>query len=186
VHDQLRAGLAVRLQGAAAPPEPLLGVIEPPDPQQRQRPGGESCHERRILAPPMRLRDPDRLLAGPERVGERQPRHQACHREVSEARKLGPRPRSATSQHQRLLEVPAGIIGPRRPQLRGTEALERDGPERVAEYVLARRLRCQRRLDQRPRLQRSLIVATPASDHEPHHREQRAKTPPTLLRDCVG
>jgi hypothetical protein len=63
VHDQLRAGLAVRLNRPLRSVEPPLGLIESPEPQQCRGARGEAGNDDRILAPPVVVGDPHRLLA---------------------------------------------------------------------------------------------------------------------------
>ena len=51
VHDQLGAGLTVRLQRALRSLQPRLGLIESPEPQQRRRTGGQGGDNQLDLRP---------------------------------------------------------------------------------------------------------------------------------------
>ena len=177
VHDQLGAGLTARTQRAPRPLEPLLGLIQAPQPEQGHRSRGQGGDDHLILAPAVRIDNPHRLLAQLEPRGEREAGQRAGDPEVSETRDLEPRSSRATSQRQPLLEVAPGIIQPPRPQLRNAQILQRDRSHLVTEGALTRRLRRERRLDQRPRLERRLEITAPAREHEPQLGQQQRQIP---------
>ena len=91
VDDQLAAGLTARVQRALRALQPLLGLVQAPEPQQVQRPRREAGDEHRVLAPAVRLRDRHRLLGErePGRAGLPGPR--PGDREVAERAHLQPR-----------------------------------------------------------------------------------------------
>ena len=181
VHDQLGAGLPIRVQRALRPHEPMLGLVEAPEPQQGHRAGGQAGDDDRIVAPAVRIGVPHRLVAELEPLGERHPGPRARDPEMTEGADLEPGAPGAACQRQRLLEVAPRVIQPRGPQLGDPEILQRDISKRVTERARACRLPCQRPLHQRHRLEDGSKVAAPAREHERHLGQEHVKARPTFL-----
>ena len=137
LHDHAGRGLGVRTQ-RLRPAEPELGLLEAARPRERAAERRQRHGDDRIARQALGFGERDRLLT--LLASERDGALGGLHRQVAEAGDLHPRPADPACERGTLLEVPAGVSDPQRPQFGDAEVHQRRRPDVVAERDLTRRV----------------------------------------------
>ena len=176
VHDQLGAGLTLRVQRALAPARAIARPRRIARATAGPSPPSARPVTTRILGPAVRLGD----RAPPPRLSRARPRRRPVQRrgdaEVAEAADLQPRPPARRASSSACSRWRAGVVEPRGPQLRDPRFMQRDRPKLVAERR-GRPAGCAASAASTARIASSAAceVAAPAREREREHGQQQVE-----------